>query len=258
MWYEGTISNAAGALKNLLDIKLIANQHWHIEDDSAGVNIGVYHNHDPINNVNYIVVCRDNQTDFALFELWESWDSINNVGTGNSLVTIPSSTHTFRINKPTGNYGLSVKNHRFIFYSLHEWAGHYIGQFKRANTTKNMPCMITYSSNSQSLNPLGYFHTTSNSPWVVLFDEANNIHVNVNPYGAGSTNFFIITIKNECWIMEHPVYNNNNRRVMGWLEGVFNLQTTGQGFVNGDIIYVNNVPWIILGRGGTFCLVEQV
>ncbi len=254
-WYEGNMSTDAGALKNLFDQKLPLNSKWHIEDSNAGTNIGVYHNLDTANNVDYILVCKDNQTTYTTLELWEAWDSVNHVGVGDSLTTIPGSSYTIRLLKGT-NYGLSVKDHRIVFCDSTGGAV-YIGQLKRIDTTKNMPCLIAYSSSSQTYNPLGHLHAASYTCWALLYEHLGNVGVVINPFGEGSAARFVRTINNDVMIFETPVHIDSTERVCGWLDGVMQLYTTSQGFVEGDLVYVGDIAWLLKSKGSSQCLVRK-
>jgi len=148
-WNEGTMSQSAGALLAILDTYLVANSYWSVYDSAAGTNAKVYRNYDAGNNVDYYVKVDDNYANY-------------------------------------GGYGIAVSNHRFIFIKLTDGQAYYIGQLKRFDTSKNMPCAIVNTGSGNTNNPIGYYNSSSSCGWACLFDEArllSSMELRKKPWG---------------------------------------------------------------------------
>lgn len=250
-WYEGTLGAGAGALKALLDEKLPLNSYWHIEDPSAGTNIGVYHNYDPDMASDFIVELGDNQANYSICKLWEAWDSVNHVGVGSSV--------TGYIRKTAGAYVLSVLDHRFVFGVLggSTPAAHYIGQLRRHDITKNMPVIIAYSaSNLSAQNPLGTHFATANIIWMVLKNHnglATGIGLFHHYYGTSNNRALACfkTSDGRFYLFEDPVICRTTNRQLGFLENVASGNSgVAPEAANGDtILDTENNEWILVVTG---------
>jgi len=253
-WYEGGFGTAAGTLKSILDDKLPLNTKWHIEDPNAGTNVGVYHNYDASNYVDYIVVVRDNQANYTSLELWEAWDSGAHVGVGKSLVSATG----YVIRKAAGNYGLSVLDHRIIFVTLGAKYAYYVGQPRRFDTKKNMPLMICHSSSSTN-NPLGYNPDDSGVEWRCLLDH-DGVSRTIRPYlhvNATIVESGIRSKNDRVWIVETLVFENSNKWALGVLEGAMHCRFL-RNMVDGDTATVDGTVWLVVFSGSYgACLVRK-
>jgi hypothetical protein len=166
---------------------------------------------------------------------------------------------TLRIFKAVGGWGLSVRDHRFIFCEFNTYSANYIGQLKRFDLTKNMPCVICNTSSGVAYNPLGSCDVVGdNIAWRSLFDELNNTGRELRPNGYYSTDVFHLkTIVGTYLVTEHPVFNAITGNLMGVIEGVCWMDKNADGLSNGDIISVAGIDWIFMGKGGYYCLVEK-
>lgn len=274
-WHEGTMTRAVGELKAILDAKLPLNAYWHIEDAAAGANIGVYHNLDAARNSNFILVVKDNQINFATVELWQGWDSVTHVGTGQSLTLASGGVTTLYIVKSLAGYALRVKDHNFIFCDMNRYFANYIGQLKRYDESKNMPILICHNSFSAApvRNPLGSRNydigSTASSSWRCLFDEAGNVRT-VFPKAdelptsessvTASDGIVIRTIGGTILIEETPVFNFTTGLLLGALDGVCytGITTDAMSLPNMDTVTISGVVWVMI-KGGTYgSLVEKV
>ena len=258
-WHEGTMmTNNAGELLAVLDAKLPLNPRWSIYDAAAGANCKVYRNHDAGANVDYYVKVDDNYAGYAILELWEGWDAIGHAGTGSSYTTY--NANTLKIFKAAGGWGLSVRDHRFIFCEFSTYSSVYIGQLKRFDLTKNMPCIICHGSNVTAYNPIGSLQASNRCVWTSLFDELGNVGREIRPnalYGTTYPIFHLKTIAGTFLVTEHPVYNAVTGNLMGVIEGSCWMHANSEGLSNGDIISIAGIDWIFMGKGGAYCLVEK-
>lgn len=260
-WYEGTMTtDGAGKLIAVLDAKLPINPRWSIFDAAAGVNCKVYRNYDAGGNVDYYLKVDDNYAGYAIVELWEGWNAGTHEGVGSSY-TIRGS-NTLRIFKAAGGWGLSVRDHRFIFCEFSSYSAFYIGQLKRFDLTKNMPCIICQDAGGTSYNPLGKWDWTTAvwTVWRSLFDELGNVGREIRPnfiYTSTLPVFHIKTIAGTFLITEHPVYNAITGNLMGVLEGACWMLVNSDGLSSGDIVSVAGIDWIFMSKGNANCLVEK-
>ena len=268
-WNEGTMSQSAGALLSVLDTYLVANDYWSVYDASAGTNAKVYQNYDASANVDYYVKVDDNYANYALIELWEGWDSGSHSGTGQSLTQDSAGSQSLYIHKPSGGYGITVGDHRFIFCDLANYYGYYIGQLSRIDTSKNMPIVICSGYTGISNNPLGARNylggVNAATSWQCLFDENGTkrvIHPFCDFYAQNESESIISkleskTISGTYLILETPIINHANKLVMGYLDGVMWKGQTQSGLSNGDIVQYNGVDWVALGGGDSWSLVRK-
>jgi hypothetical protein len=258
-WYEGTmLTNGAGELLTVLDAKLPINPRWSIYDAAAGTNCKVYRNYDAGANVDYCVKVDDNYAGYAIVELWEGWNPATHVGVGSSYTL--HGTYTLRIFKVAGGWGLSVRDHRFIYCEFSTYSAVYVGQLKRFDLTKNMPCIICNDSGGSTQNPLGRADQANNTVWRSLFDELANVGREIRPnayYNPSLPIFHLKTIAGTYLVTEHPVFNAITGNLMGVIEGVTWMHCNADGLSNGDIITVAGIDWIFMGKGGAYCLVEK-
>lgn len=259
-WYEGTmLTNGAGELLTVLDAKLPLNANWSIYDAAAGANCKVYRNYDAGTVVDYCVKVDDNYVAYAIIELWEGWDAGAHSGLGASLIT-GSAGSTFRIYKAAGGWGLSLRDHRFIFCEFSNYMSNYVGQLKQFDLTKNMPIIISNNSNAGTLyNPTGTFDvgTSGTVSWRCLFDELGNVGRLLRPYGYGNSYCYIKTIVGTYMIIEYPVFNDVTKNLMGVLEGAMCMQDASSGLSSGDIVSIAGIDWICTTRGSRFSLIEK-
>lgn len=252
-WYSGTIANTAGSIKAVLDTDLVLNSNWHIEDASAGTNIGVYHNYDAANNVDYIVVARDDQADYCTVELWEGWDSGTHTGTGVGLTVAGS--YTFRIRKAEAGYGLSVFDHRFVWCHTGSFYMYYIGMPTRFDATKNTPILIvhtSYGGTTYSYNPCGHVDAYSSGlAWRGLLDTNRTAGPIIYPLGMSASAMQIswITSTGDYYLLEHPVYQSTTNHLIGLLTGVAYGGYYMSGLANGDMITIAGTTWYVCGAG---------
>jgi len=254
-WDEGTMSQTAGALLTVLDTYLVANDYWSVYDASAGTNAKVYRNYDASANVDYYVKVDDNYTDYAIVELWEGWDSGSHAGIGNSLTTI--NTYSMYIQKPSGGYGIAVSNHRFVFIELTDGRGYYIGQLKRFDTSKNMPCAIVATSSSSGGNPIGYYNSSSTAGWACLFDEDGNVGniIHAREYTSGHQT--LTTIASTILIFETIIVNNATKKAMGQLENICRYHSSQVGLTNGQTVSLDGYEWLVVDNGTYGFLVKK-
>jgi hypothetical protein len=249
-WYEGTMSQAIGALLTVLSEKLPLNSKWSIYDNAAGTNVKVYRNYDAAANVDYYVRVADNQTTYAIIQVWQGWNAVTHVGTGQSLTTIGG--YTMRIWKWAGGYGLSVKDHRFVYVDTAMYKGTYVGQLSRYDTTKNMPVYIGHLEDAYANNPLGGPDDNYSIGWRCLFDEGGTVRV-LWPYGMGSSYMKPKTIAGNYIVFECPVFGDGSYLLMGALNGVAYYYQFGWGYpLNGDIVTLNGIDWMFIGSANNY------
>lgn len=244
-WYDGVIGSAAGDLNNILATDLVLNANWHVEDAGAGADIGVYHCLDAANNVDFILWVDDDQANYAEIALWEGWDSGTHTGTGVSLYS--DGTYVPRIRKIAGGYGLSVRDHCFVFVSTQSGFGNYVGETIRADDSFSMPIIISHDSAAAigTMNPLGFYGGgATKAYWRCMRDHAS-IQRFVFPHCLSATSTHVIKDFNgNYWLTEWPVYFQTINRLLGFLEGVMYFYNGPNDLVNNDLVDVAGQDWL--------------
>ncbi|HQO99768.1 MAG TPA: hypothetical protein PL042_04040, partial [Caldisericia bacterium] len=95
--------------------------------------------------------------------------------------------------------------------------------------------------------------------WRALFDNNGN-NSTVLPLGAGDWNesyyntrfesICIATSDGKFMVFETPIAFWTNARTFGQLDGVMNIGRSPCPLGNGDIVYVDTIPWIFLAAAG--------
>lgn len=249
-WYSGNMTAAAGELKAILDVNLILNPFWHIEDAGAGANIGVYHNDDPALASDFIFVVRDNQANYATVEVWQGWNSGIHAGTGDSLA---SANYTWR--KFLSVWGLAVSDHRCIYVNYENAQAFYVGQLIRFDDTKNMPVLIACTS-AYASNPLGFLWAAGNCYYLVLYDENGATGKFFRQWYPASG--YIKTSNGKYYLLETPVFQTTSLLLLGLEEGVC-WCGLANGLVNKDIVIdTASVEWLSVYSGAPYeCLIRK-
>lgn len=263
--YEGTLSSGIGGLIAMLDVQLVKNPYWSIYDDNAGTNCKVYENNCPAENSLFYLKVDDNYADYAIIELWEGWDATAHAGTGRSLTKSSGGTNLLYIRKAAQTYKLMLDNLRFKLIQVGVVFSCYVGQPKRFDESKNQPIVICTPASAKGNNSLGrrnydYASYDDGASWRALFDNNGN-NSTVLPFGAGywvesgSNNYFagqgIATGDGKFMIFETPIIFWTDTKVFGQLDGVMSIGRSGCPLANGDIVYVDTIPWIFLIAAGT-------
>lgn len=240
-WSSGSFAdNAAGRLITLLDTVLVANEHWSIYDAAAGTNAKVYECTDAGENCLYYVYVDNNNAGYGIIQLWEGWNAGTHAGTGVSLTAVGTSS-SLKLTYGAGGYGVSVRNHCFIFQDYVGSRGTYIGQPRRKDVSKNI-VLYCGSGGTPGFNALGSQGTTAALAWGTLFDELGN-KVNVGFSGSSGT-FHVKTIAGEVELRETSLTNLTTNQVMGEMEGVASYNVaTNAGITTGDTCIIDGVTW---------------
>ena len=203
-------------------------------------NCKVYQCSDAGSNCLFYVKVDDQHLGFAVIELWEGWNSGTHIGTGAFLKTVGSSVD-LRITSGAGGYGISVRNHCFIWQDNFNTTGSYIGQPRRKDVSKNIVvfCGQGSSANYPGLAKPGNDAYTS---WGSLFDELGN-KVNLGFPASDGTAYRLKTILGELELRETPLVNLTTFFIMGELEGVASYGNSNVGVVTGDTCVIGGVTW---------------
>jgi len=253
-WNTASMTKTAGDLILFLDTYLVANAHWSIYDANAGTNCKVYRNYFADQHSDFYVKVDDNYTDYAIIELWEGWDNVNHVGTGQSLTTINGS-YQMKIFKEASTFGIAVSDLRFIIVDFKNSAADYIGQLSRFDTTKNMPVYIGRLGIA-SYNASGYYSTSSSAGWACLFDEAG-VSNTLTPLTRSASSMYIKANNGVFWVCEWPVFNYATYNLLGVMEGMAWIYSTNNGLNKNDTILVNGVEWVACGGNNYWSLVKK-
>lgn len=263
--YEGTLNNSIGGLIAMLDTQLVKNDKWSIYDDAAGTNCHVYKNDSPTENSLFYLKVDDNYAGYAIIELWEGWDAVNHVGVGKSLTKSSGGTNLLYIRKAAQAYKLMLNNYRFILIQVAAIFSCYVGQPNRFDKSKNQPIVVCCVASAQGNNNLGrrnfdYSNYNDGNGWRALFDNNGN-NATVLPFGAGQwtesvsnqyyDGCFVATGDGKFMIFETPIIFWTDGRVFGQLDGVMSIGRSGCPLGNGDIVYVDTIPWVYLDGAGT-------
>jgi len=263
--YEGTLNSSIGGLIAMLDVQLVKNDYWTIYDAEAGTNCHVYKNDSPTENSLFYLKVDDNHDGYAIIELWEGWDAVAHAGTGKSLIKSSGGTNLLYIRKAAQAYKLMLDNLRFKLIQVAAVFSCYVGQPKRFDGSKNRPIVICFPDTDYGNNALGRrnldsLNSNDGASWRALFDNSGN-NSTVLPFGIGywfeSTNnnyfdcHFIATGDGKFMIYETPIVFWTDGRVFGQLDGVMSIGRSGCPLANGDIVYVDTIPWVFLDAAGT-------
>jgi hypothetical protein len=242
-WSSGSFAdNAAGRLITLLDAVLPANGHWSIYDAAAAANAKVYKCVDAGENCLFYVLVDNNYAGYAIIQLWEDWNAGAHTGVGASLTVVGTST-SLKITIGAGGYGISVRDHHFIFQDYVGSRGAYVGQPRRKDVSKNI-VVFCGSGGTPAANPLGQAGIAAGVAWGTLFDElGNKVAVGFSGSTGGST-FIVKTITGELELRETSLTNLTTGFIMGEMEGVASYATGGAaGIVTGDTCVIDGIIW---------------
>lgn len=242
-WTAGSFpDNAVGRLTTLLDAVLLANANWTIYDTLAA-NSRVYRCLDAAENCEFYVLV--NNVGFAgvgTIELWEGWDAVGDVGVGASL-TVVGTSGTLKMTYGAGGYGISVRDHCFIWQDYVGNRGNFIGQPRRKDTSLNIVVFIG-PGDTPGINPLGVPGAVVANAWGSLFDElGNKVALGFSMSGGGATSI-VKTITGALELKETPLVNLTTKLILGELEGVASYgAATTAGIVTGDTCVIAGVTW---------------
>ena len=270
-WYEGTMTNAAGELINILSDKLPNNENWEIVD-TPNTNEKVY-GHKYNGNRDFCVYVKDIQADFAIIEIWDDWDAESHAGVGNALKTV-GNNYTLRIRKTITSWGLRLTDNCFVFVLKGNGWAYYIGHPKRFDTNRVQPIFVGHSSYSSgdgySQNPLGgrncvgYNWGYYGLHWGVLYDSAGGVNKACMPMGAVAQEYSpyssycygwwaLKTTANTFYVIESVVADYQSPWLaFGILDGVFAGCCANVTISNGDIINVEGTNWLVVRDGVGF------
>ena len=277
-WISQYNTNAAGKLKNFLD-DIITNYGlqngygWSIKDNNAGTNIGVYQCQ-PDANSKFILVVKDDQSDYATIEYWEDWDSVNHVGVGNSMTYGSDSSKTLRIRKATGIFNASIKPYpgRIVLSIMAIGSAYYLGYPRRFDETKNTPVFIGHNSYTSGIgyndNPLADQISASNThypEWRFFKDSVGNLNKICASFGSPPSDSSArsrkdtLTTNGQHYIIETPVQEDASPfKMIGILDGVMCKSNCPSGLANGDTIIVGNDVWLaVIGQNNSTCLIKE-
>lgn len=248
-WTNGVFpANTAGLLVADLDVILVANPLWTVFDTPAA-NVRVYCCSDVPNVCLFYVYIDNTAAGVGVVQLWEGWNAGAHVGVGASLTFIGTSV-TLKINYGAGGYGISVRDHCFIWVDWVSGRGAYIGQPRRKNTALNI---VVYcgSGGTPLNNGLGMCGSAPGYAWASLFDELGNKSAMGFSGSAGGATFVVKTIQGELELRETPLYNTVTGLIMGELEGVCSYASGGiAGIVTADTCLMpGGGTWIALMQG---------
>ena len=230
-WTNGVFgANTAGLLVGALDVLLPASPLWSIYDTPAA-NIRVYACVDAAAVCLFYLYIDNTVAGVGTVQLWQGWNAGAHVGVGISLTFIGTSV-SLKITYGAGGYGISVRDHCFIWQDYVGRRGAYIGQPRRKDVSKNI---VVYcgSGGTPGFNALGYSGATASTAWSSLFDELGNKSELTFSGQAGT--FQVKTILGELELRETPLTNNVTHFLLGELEGVASYGGTLEGgIVTGD------------------------
>lgn len=244
-WSSGSFGDInQQSLLDVLDVALLANGHWTLHDELiAGANVNVYKCLDAAANCLFYVRV-DNWTigGVGIIQLWEGWDAGAHAGIGASLTAVGTSA-TLKMTHGIGGYGISVRDHCFIWQDYVNNRGVYIGQPRRKDTSKNIVVFIG-SGDTPGANPLGVPGAVVATAWGSLFDElGNKVALGFVMSGGGAT-AIVKTITGVLELRETPLVNLTTKLIMGELEGVASYgAATTAGIVTGDTCVIGGVTW---------------
>ena len=256
-WTNGVFgANTAGLLVADLDVILPANPRWSAYDTPAA-NIRVYKCIDVAAVCLFYVYIDNTAAGVGVVQLWEGWNAGAHVGVGASLTFIGASV-SLKINYGAGGYGISVRDHCFIWQDYVSSRGAYIGQPRRKDTSLNI---VVYcgSGGTPVNNSLALPGTTTGNAWASLFDELGNKTAMGFSGSGGGAQFMVKTILGELELRETPLTNTVTGFIVGELEGVASYGSGAvAGIVTGDTCLMpGGATWSALMNNG-LSFVEEV
>jgi len=163
--YSGTMVTAAGGLITILDTELIKNTNWSIYDASAGTNAKTYKCEDSANDVLFYLHVNDNQANYGICTLWETWNSSTHVGSG-MYSQAASLRHGYT------NYYLLLHEHHFIYINYTSATvsyAHFAGRLQELYEGERYYGLIGMLTSGIGYSPLqGYY--SSALVWTLMKD----------------------------------------------------------------------------------------
>lgn len=240
-------STFAGSVDNVTVTRCVDNTRVYECDDSGGSGALFY------------VLVADDNTGFALVELWEGWNATTHAGTGDSRVVF-SGTLVLRIYRPAGSYCLSVKDAsiRFIDASSAR-IGTFIG---RPDTVlESSVNVVLYCGESSSgggtYNCISMSRHATYGGWAFLFDEDLNQTLAFDSVSYSSGNAIRkVCQQHDGYFVLYPcmVVNDTTKYLVGFLDDVVNFgELTSTSYLrNGQKIIADGYTWIVFG-GQSYC-----
>ncbi|MBE3109700.1 MAG: hypothetical protein IMZ46_04155 [Acidobacteria bacterium] len=142
-----------------------------------------------------------------------------------------------------GGYGISVRDHCFIWQDYVNNRGNFIGQPRRKDTALNIVIFVG-PGDTPGVNPLGVPGAVVANAWGSLFDElGNKVALGFSMSGGGATSI-VKTISGELELKETPLVNLTTKLILGELEGVASYgAATTAGIITGDTCIIGGVTW---------------
>jgi hypothetical protein len=205
-------------------------------------NTTVYRCYDATENCDFYVRVDDNHYGLSVIELWEGWDAVTHVGIGASLKSVGTSLF-LQMTYGAGGYGISVRDHCFVWKDYVGNNGAFVGQPERYDTSKNI---VVYCGPGMTpgINALGIPGAVVANAWGTLFDEVGNkVSVGFSGSGGGATNG-VKTIGGEVVLAENELTNITTSMVLGRMSGVASYGAAASaGIITGDTVVIDGVTW---------------
>lgn len=164
-WTSDSHDASAGKFIDLLDALLVAaHATWTIYDAGMPANEKVYRCYDPAEDpvVDFYLHVQDNQADFAIVLMYDSWDIGTHSyakDTGCKIIYGAAALNVPYICKKNAGYYFSSHDHRFIYIDKFEWEANYVGMLEWPGVSKPFiqhPIIIANSTTyAGGYNPLG-------------------------------------------------------------------------------------------------------
>ena len=254
-WSTGVFAaNTAGLLVAELAAILPANPNWSVYDAAVGANCQAFECLDAAATCLFYVKVDNNFAGYAIIELWEGWDAVGHAGIGAALKLFGTAA-SMKMEYGVGGYGISVRDHCFIWQNYSGSDGVYIGQPRRKDLTKNI-VVFCGGGDTPINNTLGLPGMTAAIVWASLFDELGNKRaMTFSGSPGGGASFVVKTILGELELRETPLKNDTTKFLVGELEGVASYGSgTEAGIVTGDTCLMpgGNVWSAIMNTNLTF------
>jgi hypothetical protein len=222
-----------------------------LDDVSGYVNYTtsshVYRCYDAAENCDFYVKVYDTYVGlgYASVQLWEGWNAGSHVGVGASL-TAPGTATSLRMSVPLvgQSWGISVRDHCFIFQDYSNKVGTYVGQPIRYDTSKNIVIYCGWGNDQTAGNPLGMYGSVPATAWAALFDDTGATANIGMVAGNGGSNAGVKTIGGDVILRNTLIYSGTTSLIMGKLEGIASYGTGAiAGIVNAETVVINGVTW---------------
>lgn len=236
-------STFAGSVDNVVVERYVANTRVYECDDSGGSGALFY------------VLVADDNTGFALIELWEGWNSTTHAGTGASRIVF-SSTYTLRIYRPASGWNISVKDYSFRMING-TGEGYYIGRPGVVHESGQNVVMFCGCSTTSGYNAISYSYPNNQyGGWCFLFDEDETQNLAVDGMSCASGQAIRRATQyadGRIYTLPTTIVNVSTLYQVGYFTDVLNFGDASSQYLRcWQRMILDGEVWMIFGTSGGY------